>query len=661
MTAKRAPIGDQSQRPKRLALRGAGSDRGAWIGHVKDASALYREQAATKLDERGRAVAKDRRRVWAGRAPELADVNHGPPGLIAREERTMRAFNTGEAVNFDDLEAGKTRVVWDERKKIHRFVKAVSVEAHTERRGGTLPDQARWHFSRATNKRELFERVDACGKAETARITVVCRDCKNSREIQVGCGSQWFCPNCRKRAMSRLRKTFIRNRLGLITIATRAGLTRRRQAKGQRWGERFLTLTLPHRGGPVERIEVLNLTWTRFWRTVRDELRPKLRADSGIRGEHLPNGLPAKRAEAATQVKRSYRAAATHRKEASTLERHDSALTGDFELALFDMLTYFRVVEWTPGDDGQGHPHIHAWLFSQYLDQAWLERHWHAAWNHVQRDRLHGNADTLDADRKHGPIEERKLIVHIEASREGVENELVKYLTKDWEVDAEGTARRVAPEVFAQVYAHLDGKRRRQSSAGFSNWGVEKFNACECCWFEKERGSWCRVDITHALDHHTENIGYYHPFGRFLFYDPDDPNHPDNGRLVEMKQSISDAEAELRREADRKRDAAWLDDAACKAVAVTMAPKLGVSVAWMLTPIEHRAPLEFERIRFLCEGEPEPQFVEPDQVELFAPQIRWPTLGPDRPLTLLVQAPPCPKAPPPFTGAMYGVIRERAK
>lgn len=576
---------------------------------MRDATALTREIAARKLEERGTAIAKDRRRVWAGREPELDDVTHGPPGLIAREERTGRAFTTGETVRFDALEAGTRRVVWDPRRQVHAFVAPVKVESHTEQRGGVPPLQARWHYARARNKRELFERVEACGKAETHKITVVCRDCKTSQEIQVGCGSQWFCPACRQRSMSRLRKSFVRNRLGLISIASRVGLTRRRQARGDRWGERFLTLTLPHHGDPVERIEILNQTWTRFWRLLRDGLRPQLQGLSGIRGEHLPNGQPARKADAMHQVKRSYRAAATHRHDAPRLDRFDAVPTGDFELALFDVLSYFRVIEWTPGDDGKGHPHVHVWLFSPFLPQEWLERLWREAWVHVQRERLHNATEP-----KHGPIEERRTIVHITAAKEGVEAELVKYLTKDWEVDGTGTARRVDPAVFAQVYAYLDGKRRRQSSSGFSSWGVAKHKACECCGFEDERGSWCRVDITHSLEAPQEWLGWYVPGGRFLFFDPDDPDNPKNGHYFPMS-AVESAGAKLRAAHEAKLDDAWESDEERWVVASRMAPELGVSVAWMMTPAELRPPLEFEQVRFLCEGEPTERYIDPDQLE----------------------------------------------
>lgn len=603
---------EAQKRPKRLRIT---TDRDAWLRNVRDASALTREHAAAKLEARGKAIAADRRRVWAGRAPELDDVNHGPPGLSAREERTGRVINVGDAVHFEEIHGAPARVVWDPRKQVHSIIKQTKVEAHTERRGGTLPEQARWHFSRARNKRELFERVAECGKAETHKITVVCRDCKHSQEIQVGCGSQWFCPACRKRAMSRLRKSFMRNRLGLITMATRAGLMRRRQAKGQRWGERFLTLTLPDHGSAVERLEVLNATWSRFWRTFRDALRSKLRGRSGIVGASLPNGVPASKFENLYEVKRSFRAAATHRKEAPRLDRLDSEQTGDFELALFDVLSYFRVIEWTPGDvDGQGHPHIHVWLFSQFLEQAWIEKLWREAWIHVQRERLHNAKEP-----KHGPIDERKTIVHIEASRDGVERELVKYLTKDWDVDGTGKAKRVDPAVFAQVYAYLDGKRRRQSSAAFSMWGVDKYRACECCGFEDERGTWCRVDITHALDHHKERIGKHNPIGWYFdgeHYRPmlltgateHDEHWQDEWRSTRA--------AELRTLEDRRLDAGWLRSSGRGVAALRMAKHLEVSIAWAMTATERRPPLEFERIRFLCEGEPELREAEPDQLDL---------------------------------------------
>lgn len=618
---------DDKPRAKRLRVQGP--SREAWLADVFQATTLTREQSARELDERATAIAKDRRRVWASRAPELADVRHDPPGLVARDGRTGRVFNTGDAVRFDELEAGRSRVVWDPRRKIHQFVKGVEVEEHTEHRGGVPEFESRWHTSRARNKRELEKRVADCGKAEGARVRVVCRDCKHTTDIEVGCGSQWFCPSCRTRSVMRIQKRFLRNRHGLLVQAARAGLTKeddaereerdrhwgrarapRRPPLGGFWGERFLTLTLPARGGPVERLEVINATWSRFWRTLLDELRPQLSAPSGIRGEHIARGVSESKAENAIRVMRSYRAARTHRKDAPALDRHDAIPTGDYELPLSDVFSYFRVLEWTPGADGQGHPHVHAWLFSQYLDQRRLEELWQAAWIHVQRARLHGLEEP-----KHGPIEEKKTIVDIRAATKGVEKELVKYLTKDWEVE-DGQAKRANPEVFAQVYAALDGKRRRQSNSGFSIWATEHLNECPCCGFERERGHWARVDIDHTLDHVTERLGSSPRIGHYLHWDPDDPDNPLNGTYQPMPE-IGAGEAQLRAEHQRKGDRSWQGEDLRAVIAARMAPVLGVSRAWTLQSDAERAPLDFEQIRFVCEGEPEPSELDPDQLDIF--------------------------------------------
>jgi hypothetical protein len=40
---------------------------------------------------------------------------------------------------------------------------------------------------------------------------------------------------------------------------------------------------------------------------------------------------------------------------------------------------WFRVFEWTPGTDGFGHPHFHVWLFSPFIDKE-LVRDW---WRHA--------------------------------------------------------------------------------------------------------------------------------------------------------------------------------------------------------------------------------------------------------------------------------------
>lgn len=438
---------------------------------------------------------------------------------VERESGTARPVKGAEGAPLWHA-MGKLRppLPGEERDELGHAVpwEVVSTKPTRTRPVMNLRRSVRWHAARAANKRALFERVAECGTAEATKITLVCRGCKDRVAIEVGCGSTWFCSDCRKRAVIKFRKNFERSRLGLVTAATRAGLTRRKQQKGARWGERLLTVTLPHRGDARERIETLNLTWTRFWRTLRDRKRAELRGPSGITLADVPRGFPKKFEER----------------------------TDPNSLTMLDMLSYLHVFEWTPGDDGKGHPHMHVWLFSQYLDQAWLKALWKAAHVHVLRKLREDGGWS-------GPIEECDPIVDIRKAGGDVAHELVKYLTKDWELNESG-ARRATPEVFAQVYATLDGRRRRQSSAAFSMWAVARCNACPCCGYERERGHWARLDIEHALDEKKvkRQLGAHGRIG--WNWDPD------TGTYTPAPLTGA-ADFELRAEHDATKDLEWLE------------------------------------------------------------------------------------------------------
>ena len=478
--------------------------------------------------------------------------------MADRHERSGRPIGDTEGADADGqfgqsraLSAAQRRADDREHESDEERADRESRERLAEPRS---PRSTQWHSSRAQNKRELFQRVNKCGTAEAAKVTLVCRDCKTSTTIDVGCGSRWFCPRCRVETVKKFRGDFDRKRLGLITTATRAGLTRRRQKRSERWGERMLTLTLPHKGGAGERIEVLCDTWARFFRLLRDELRPKLQRPSGITIGDLPrsssrNGLKLEKfAAKARKAKKSLLRYSRRRRglnaNGSFPKRPKRILVGPLqwrdryeafddghELSLWDMFTYLRVLEWTPGKDGEGHPHFHVWFFSQYLDQGLIKTLWERAYFDVRRARL-----------PIGPIQHVELIKpDLRAANKDPGLELVKYLTKDWELSDTG-AKRAYPEVFSLVYAKLDGKRLRQTSAGFSDWAVEKFNACPCCWFEKANGDhWARIDITHSLEEVTEPIGREY-----------DPNETTATPLAGASRYH-----ELRDEFEQKRDAAW--------------------------------------------------------------------------------------------------------
>ncbi len=494
------PAADPSAgaRAKPLRLLTARSE---WLAQVEQCTALVREQKARELEARSRAVGLERRREWR------EERN------VWRDRRTGRTSDNGNRASRPELVAtDRARIFNDPRARAGSenasyVARAWDPElAETDERiGGAPPLESRWHTSRAEGKRELFDRVSRCGSGDGHRITLVCRGCKASMPIEVGCNSHWFCAACRARTANKFRADFETKRLGLVSAATRAGLTRRRQPKENRWGERLLTVTLPHVGTAAERVRVLKATWTRFWRTLRDAERPTLQSRSGITIADIPRGMSERaiqqrEAQAQDRFDNYNKLRRTSRKIGPLQWKKqieffpaDSGLgwqSLNVELSLWDMFSYLHVFEWTPGDDGQGHPHMHVWIFSRYLDRDKLQDLWERAYAHVTGE----------------PVR-RLALVHIEKAGDDVAHELVKYLTKDWEISSSG-AKRAAPEVFASIYAELDGKRLRQSSSGLSMWAVAKVVACPCCGFERERGHWARVDIDHKLEHHKDPLGH---------------------------------------------------------------------------------------------------------------------------------------------------------
>lgn len=484
---------------KRLRLL---TKRSEWLEQIRQLTGVVREQRARKLEARGRALALDRRRVWRD------------SGLAERQERNGRPVADSEA-GAEPQRIGAARLVQSralaaacQRAADREHESPEERDEREQREAQAVPRPpaiTHWHSSRAKTQRELFERVEMCGTDEATRITLVCRGCGEKTAVDVGCGSRWFCPKCRVQHVNKFRGDFSRKRLGLLTTAARAGLTRRRQARGNRWGERMLTLTLPHVGTALDRIRILEATWSRFFRLLRDRLRPHLQEPSGILVDDLP------RASSPSGVSQA------------RVEK------GGHELTLWEVFTYLRVLEWTPGDDGDGHPHYHVWLFSRYLDQKMLHKLWERAYYDVRRAAL-----------PIGPIQHVPLILpDIRECKGDPGAELIKYLTKDWELNVSG-ARRASPAVYSHVYAELDGRRLRQSSSRFADWGVDKLRACPCCWHEGANG-WARVDITHALEHVNEPIG--------VELEPADTTP---APLAGASRTV-----ELRNEFERKRDAEW--------------------------------------------------------------------------------------------------------
>lgn len=462
--------------------------RELWLGQVELLTWPARQRKALALLERGREVQRERYAQWT------------ESGLVARDE-VGRPLASMPGAPLTPAPASSP-----------------SSSVKRTRPRERVDPVAEWHRSRAEGKRSLFQRVRACPE-ERRSIVLTCRGpgCSHTCEFPIGCASNFFCASCRKRTGDRFRVDFERKRQGITSAAARAGLMtrRRRRAVGGRFSERLVTLTVPHEGNPAERLELARRGWERFWRLMSDELRPEL---SKIRA-----GILSYDDETGEVLRKPKRGRGARRARAA------HGISPD-ELTLWDLVQYLWVREWTPGEDGLGHPHFHVWLFSPFL------AHWRVQqlWTRALADVLGGRAVVLgelragahrgaavpvvfvrdkrnrwrrsfaqhdgramlvrDGRAPFVPVVDVRAAWELERDGSTVGHELVKYLTKEWEVTDDGV-RRAAPEVFAQVFNATDGTRQRQSSAGLSQWAAAKFSVCPECGHSAEVGCYARVTV----------------------------------------------------------------------------------------------------------------------------------------------------------------------
>jgi hypothetical protein len=275
--------------------------------------------------------------------------------------------------------------------------------------------RSRWHYGRARGQRFRHERTRACGRE--ARIRLSCGSCEGNT-YRARCGSALYCAVCRNRRATKQRQGFRRARRAAIEEA-RNERKLRKQRRGGRWGEKFLTLTGPHcaRHTPRQRVAVFREAWRLFRRWMRDYWRE--RDAPGVK--------------------------------------------------------WYSAQEWTPGDDGKGHPHRHIWILCPFVAD-WPG--WQAKWADLY-ERACRNLSVEEA-RPHPTPQDLRAV----RGGDQAADELIKYITKDYlegGKDGPNAGARVSPEVYGLVVEMYEGKRRLQGSRGFIQLGKIKIRSCVCC------------------------------------------------------------------------------------------------------------------------------------------------------------------------------------
>jgi len=381
----------------------------------------------------------------------------------------------------------------------------LGIKADKQAPGGSVTVYE-WHRARAKGQREKFERVAACGADTMLNRCTACE--LQGPKFKLTCGNHRLCLPCRAARIAKFQKKFSagqqahlqrlwndprrlkmnHQRTHRVTeinpvddAPTRAWLAARpakgslrpvfrawravrpapvqgparRQVRkvstlkyGGVWGEKFVTLTLPHSGKVRDDVRELQRSWVRFIRLMRMHVE-------------------------------------------KDVLRHDSETD---RKALMKYMSYCRVLEVTPGHDWKGHAHIHFWFVSPFIHQSVIAHLWGEAIGDSYKNMLVEAEQVKSVDElvaKLPPGRQRyaeqlrdsfmscrgKLgvrlthvwapIVHINKVQSGdIAGELCKYLIKDGERNARGELELLDPKLFAMIYASLEGSRSIGTSRG---------------------------------------------------------------------------------------------------------------------------------------------------------------------------------------------------
>lgn len=425
----------------------------------------------------------------------------------SRVERATEPVRREKAARL--LARGRELAARERRSHVAELVKAKGAVAKgiPIRRGDrvldAMPRVTPWHASRALGLEEHFQRVDECGDGFVAVGRCTSPECVRQRatkdaesgvmRVPLGCSSRLFCDDCKLRIAQRFRREFNASRMGVMWAAKLQGRDSRWRPKygpEAKFGERLITLTVPHVGTTRERVRWAFAAWRGFLRELNAYQTKMLRGAECTKGKPRGDGnltsIPVDR---------------------------DGCPVEDVRRLCHTA----RVFEWTPGADGQGHPHFHVWHFGPYIPHDMIEAWWSAAWAEasghaewmVRRtlDALSGflysvSTGSLTVANLFHRQATRGLLVDVrkvtadqvddgDGGKAHVANELIKYMTKDWGADA---------EVMGELYAEIVDRRARQTSRGFANFAVQQIRVCEACGcvHESEEGFHWQIESLHG-------------------------------------------------------------------------------------------------------------------------------------------------------------------
>src|SRR6185436_3073096 len=264
---------------------------------------------------RGHFDAAPARRPPSGGAPHLDTLGTSRHPIARTRDSAVRGAKS------------VPRIEWLRRLEAltvdHRERKAQALEAESRRRvrralhAGATPKTAslagKWHKQRAEGQRYRFANAVNCGEGPTI-LEATCEACGNVTEHPLTCGATLVCIACRGRLQAKRRANVGNGQRVVMHRGKLAGLLRRNR-RGGRWSDKFITLTIPHLPEHTigDRIALIHTAWPHFLKAFNAWLR-------------------------------------------------------ETEPHVHQFSTWYGSHEWTVGHDEKGHPHVQLWFFGPFVD-----------------------------------------------------------------------------------------------------------------------------------------------------------------------------------------------------------------------------------------------------------------------------------------------------
>lgn len=362
----------------------------------------------------------------------------------------------------------------------------------------------KWHEGRARGQEARFERLALCG---TRVVIARCNTCGgDGKPMPEACGVARLCARCSLQHARRRLARFARARARAYLEAERHGLLLRNRRDGYgrvgrgQYRDRMLTLTVPHYTCDQIAAEAARLD--------HEARTGKLRTGEVV-GEKECRTLRA-RASAARDLLRAARGSDVRLRVAvlwAAWPYFRRELSEHFFIEGEDHVKVHRAFEWTPGNDGFGHPHFHCWMLSPFLAGDVVARLWTEAVRRVGGAAPRGGDGTC-----------RVTIQEFKAWNAQAATELLKGSTKRQAITLSRLAKRKvvgdaaratskrgpdsafeyadgwtiaevldfsSPDVLADLYESLEGKRLSQATRGFFR--ETYVSSCPCCFAEGTR------------------------------------------------------------------------------------------------------------------------------------------------------------------------------